>query len=241
MLYGIFSDVHSNLEALEAVLQDISSQKVDRILCAGDLVGYGADPSACLERLQAQGVQSVCGNHDWAAAGKLSLDWFNPLARAAAGWTARHLSSEEKQFLGALPLLWEGMGLMMAHGSLHEPEVFHYLFQPEEALPSLGLQRTPVAFIGHTHLPGFFVQEGFQVRLIEPPRFRAQVGQKVLVNVGSVGQPRDGDPRAAWCRYDSATGEIEIRRVPYPVERARQKIEAAGLPEFLGRRLLEGY
>lgn len=242
MRYAILSDVHSNLEALEAVLIDLDREKPGRILCAGDSVGYGADPGACLRLLRSRDARMVCGNHDLAASGRMDLDWFNPTTQVAVLWTAQQLSEEERGYLGNLPLIWkEEEEIFLAHASLHEPERFHYLFAPADAEPSLNFQDTPVAFIGHTHVPGFFVQEKSQIRFLKGAGLQMKAGQKGLVNVGSVGQPRDGDPRAAWCLYDSGAKTVEIRRVSYPVERAQEKIRKAGLPEFLAERLKHGY
>ena len=243
MRYGILSDIHSNLEALDAVLAWLSSQRVDRLLCAGDLVGYGADPSRCLGRLQASGVQSVCGNHDRAVAGKLSLDWFNPYAQAALEWTARVLSPVEREYLAQLPPVWKDPQITVVHSTLEEPERFHYVLDTPSARRCLDLQETPLAFIGHTHVPGFFVRENGQVRFLRDKRIAAPRQSKILINVGSVGQPRDGDPRAACCLVDtdSEPWTVEIHRVAYPVEKAQAKIRAAGLPEFLAARLGLGY
>lgn len=223
MRYGIFADVHSNLEALTAVLEELQGQGVDRLLCAGDLVGYGADPSACLDRLRQAGVVAVAGNHDWAAAGKMPLEWFNEAASAAVEWTARQLGQEDQAYLRGLALVWKDPNVTLAHASLENPERFCYLFDSADAEPSLRLLSTPAGFIGHTHVPALF-----------------RSGDRMLVNVGSVGQPRDGDPRAAYCLYDSDNRQAQIRRVPYPVEKTQQKILKAGLPPFLARRLLVG-
>lgn len=241
MRYGILSDIHSNLEALEAVLSALGSERVDRLLCAGDLVGYGADPVPCVKRLRSNGVVAVCGNHDWAAVGRMPLDWFNEQAAAAARWTQGHLTSEEKAFLNELPLAWTDGQVSLVHGSFCEPAEFHYVMDFQEARLCLDLQKTPVAFIGHTHVPGFFQEEAGQVRFARPGRITLQQGRRTLVNVGSVGQPRDGDPRAAYCVYDSEGGSIEIRRAAYPLERTQEKIRMAGLPEFLAARLATGY
>ena len=240
--YGIFSDVHSNLEALEAVLQALSAERVDRLLCAGDLVGYGADPVACLERMRGAGVQAVAGNHEWGALGKLPLDWFNEHAQRALEWTAGKLGPQERAYLSELPLTWKDAEVTLAHGSFHEPEKFHYVFEPGSAQECLTRLETPLGFIGHTHVPGFFVEEEpGQVRFSRSDWRELQPGRKLLVNVGSVGQPRDGDPRAAFCVYDTEQRRVEVKRVPYPVERAQRKIREAGLPGFLAERIAFGY
>lgn len=241
MRYGVFSDVHSNLEALEVVLKALNEARVDRLLCAGDLVGYGADPGPCLVRLRGSGMEPVAGNHDWAVAGRMPLSWFNENARAGLVWTMGRLGAAERAQLGELPLSWSDGAVSMAHSTLHEPEEFHYAQDLATAAESLRVQETPVAFIGHTHVPGFFLLGGGRVTYESGEALTLRPGQRVLVNVGSVGQPRDGDPRAACCLYDSDSGRIEIRRLAYPVERAQEKVRRAGLPEFLARRLEMGY
>lgn len=241
MRYGIFSDVHSNLEALEAVLQAMEKEGVDRILCAGDLVGYGADPAACLALLRQRAVQAVRGNHDAAVTGQLDLDWFNSRARAALEWTAKQVSETDRNDLADLELIWQNPDLTLVHSGLHEPEQFHYILNLSDAADSFRSQRTPVVFIGHTHSPGIFIQDGTDLSFLRAAELRVDPRKKYLVNVGSVGQPRDGDARAAWCLYDTGERRIGIQRVPYPVEETQAKIRKAGLPDFLAERLSVGY
>jgi len=239
--YGIFADVHSNLEALEAVLQAIEKERVDQILCAGDMVGYGADPEPILRLLKRKAHPVVAGNHDWLVADRMDLDWFDKPAQEAALWTRTRLPEEERIYLGNLPLIWRDTQLTLAHGSIHEPDQFHYVLNLQTARASLQVQETPVAFIGHTHHPGVFTEEQGQISFSPSAHVSLRSGVKYLVNVGSVGQPRDGDPRAAWCLYDAAAQTVEIRRVSYPVEKVQAKIRQAGLPEFLAERLALGH
>ncbi|MBI3332802.1 MAG: metallophosphoesterase family protein [Candidatus Omnitrophica bacterium] len=241
MRYAVFSDVHSNLEALEAVLQALQGERVDQLLCAGDSVGYGADPATCLELLERSVHHMVCGNHDLAVADRMDLDWFNKPAQAAALWTRAVLPSERRRYFKELPLVWKDSQVTLVHGSLNEPEQFHYVLDAEAALKSLRIQETPVAFIGHTHLPGAYIEEGGRVTFHRFSRMEVPPSGKLLVNVGSVGQPRDGDPRAAYCIYDSQAGELSIRRLPYPIAQAQAKIRKAGLPELFADRLAHGY
>ena len=240
MKYGVFSDVHSNLEALEAVLRALEGERVDRLLCAGDLVGYGADPAPCLERVRTAGACVVCGNHDCAVTGRLGMDWFSENARVSLEWTAPRLPAAEKEYLGRLPYTWKDSEVTLVHSALDSPSSFRYVVDPEAAGTSFAAQETPVAFFGHTHVPGIFLLEQGMARFRRAERIALEPGQKALVNVGSVGQPRDGDPRAAYALYDSGSGVVEIRRVEYPVERAQRKIVEAGLPGFLARRLAVG-
>ncbi len=241
MRYAVISDVHSNLEALEAVLEALSREGVNRLLCAGDMVGYGADPAACLGLVRREIHQAVLGNHDDAAIGQMDLNWFNQPAASAVRWTREHLGEPDREYLKGLPLVWKNEEVMMAHGSLYEPEEFHYLFDPTEAKASFSLQETPVAFIGHTHVPGLFVQEGSRVSFLRPVQIQLGPSLKYLVNVGSVGQPRDGDPRACFALYDTDSRTVEFRRVSYPIEKTQAKIRAAGLPQLLAERLACGY
>ena len=242
MRYGILSDVHSNLEALEVVLAAVAKDGIDQLLCAGDLIGYGPDPVSCLERLTRKIAHAVCGNHDCAAAGRLELDWFNDTARAAVEWTVGQLSKEERDYLHDLPLVWQNAEVTVVHGSLEEPEQFHYIFDLADAETCLKLQQTPVAFIGHTHVPGIFIQEGSRIAFHRPQQpVHLNPRLKYLVNVGSVGQPRDGDPRAAYCLYDTSAPSVEIRRVSYSITKTQEKMRTAGLPEFLAQRLDSGH
>ena len=241
MRYAVISDVHSNLEALEEVLRAVEQERVDRLLCAGDMVGYGADPAACLELLRDKAHQAVRGNHDEAAIGQMDLDWFDRLARGAVQWTQGQLSEGHRRYLQSLPLIWKDQEVTLAHGSLHQPEQFHYLFDPAKAQASFSVQPTPVAFIGHTHIPVVFVQKGSSILFHRSTQIQVEPPAKVLVNVGSVGQPRDGDPRACYAVYDTASGTIDIRRVAYPFQKTQAKIRAAGLPELLAERLALGY
>jgi len=241
MRYGLFSDVHSNLEALEAVLKAVEKEGVDQLLCAGDLVGYGADPSGCLSLLKEKGVHSVCGNHDAAMTEKLDLEWFNPQARAALEWTSKQISPMERTALENLQFVWQNGDLTLVHGCLHEPEQFHYVLNLSDARESFRLQETPAVFIGHTHSPGIFIQEGTGFSFQRISEWLLNSRCRYLVNVGSVGQPRDGDPRACYCVYDTQTRTVQLRRVSYPIEQAQAKIRRAGLPEFLADRLAYGY
>ncbi|MBI3291778.1 MAG: metallophosphoesterase family protein [Elusimicrobia bacterium] len=241
MRYGILSDTHSNLEALEAVLGAVAKEKVEQLLVAGDLVGYGADPCECLKRLQGAGPVAVCGNHDCAAVGKMDLDWFNPRARLAVEWTMEALGPSDRTYLSGLSFVWKNEEVTLVHGSLHEPDQFHYIFDPASSRASFDLQETPVAFFGHTHVPGLFALGESSVSFQRPATVQLERGRRYLVNAGSVGQPRDGDPRAGFCLYDSESRLLEFHRVSYDVQAAQKKIRQAGLPEFLADRLALGY
>jgi len=241
MRYGVFSDVHSNLEALEVVLSALVKEGVDQLLCAGDLVGYGPDPDQCLALLRTHKVQLVCGNHDLAVADGMDLNWFNQAAKEAVLWTRSRLPPSERDALKALPFVWENGEGTLVHGSLHEPDRFHYVLDAATASRSLDLQKTIVTFIGHTHVPGVFVQEGSRIDFTRQELLTIDPARRYLVNVGSVGQPRDGDPKACTCVYDTETQTLQTRRIPYPIEAVQAKMRKVGLPEFLAERLAFGF
>lgn len=236
--YGVFGDVHANLAALEAVLAALRAEQVEGWLCLGDLVGYGADARACVEIVRELDPVLVGGNHDWAVAGRLDLDWFNMAAREAVVWTQRVLPREHVQWLGSLPLLREHDGITLAHSTVHEPEKFDYLQTPYDAFESFRQMRTTRGFVGHSHVPITFFEGPAITYSLETP---LQLGTaRSLSNVGSVGQPRDEDPRAACGIYDSEMQVLELLRVPYDVEATARAIRAAGLPGVLADRLHQG-
>ncbi len=239
MRYAVIGDIHGNLEALQAVLEDVDEQGVDEILCVGDVVGYGADPEACLELVAERSSALVSGNHDCAAAGESSLEYFNPYARRALQWTAEQLSPDAQQALANLPLTAQMDGFALVHSSFFAPERFDYIFAPSQARVSFLKQEAPLAFFGHTHLPvAFFDADPVTYSL--GPEIALDPETKALVNVGSVGQPRDEDARACYAIYDSERHLVSLRRVTYNIEGAARKITDAGLPEILAERLFLG-
>ncbi len=241
MRYAIFSDVHSNREALQAVLKALEEEQVDKYLCAGDIVGYAADPKECIDTVRPLAEAVVAGNHDWASAGMVAIDYFNPFAKEAVLWTTRTLGKQDISFLGSLQLTYRNEDLTMVHGTLDEPEEFNYLVDEHSARLTFGALEGRVCFLGHSHIAGIFVKDGRgAVRYLKEPCVAIEDNSQYIVNVGSVGQPRDGDPRAAYCVYDTAERQICIKRAGYDVERARGKIIEAGLPAILGDRLLSG-
>lgn len=238
--YAIVSDVHGNLEALRAVLAD-AAPRADALVCLGDTVGYGADPVACVETIATRARIILGGNHEWAVAGRLDPRWFNPYARAAVEWTVEQLDEPHRAWLGALPLVSQVAGATLVHASPERPEAWDYVVTPEDGFAALGACATPWCFIGHSHLPGVWSlgPDGARHRP-GAGRLVAQPGVRYLVNVGSVGQPRDRDRRAAYAVWDAERGLVEIRRVAYDVAEARRKIVTAGLPRFLADRLAAG-
>jgi predicted phosphodiesterase len=244
MPYLILSDIHANLEAHQAVLQDADG-KYDRILCLGDLVGYGADPNAIVEWAREKATVIIRGNHDRVSAASDSqepggIETFNLVAQYSALWTRSALSPESREYLERLPrgpLPYSGVDLI--HGSpLDEDE---YLITASDVAPLLAYLGAPLTFFGHTHRQGGFRLSRRSVAMLSPEHnLQIEPDYFYLVNPGSVGQPRDGDPRAAYALYSPEEGAVEYRRVAYDVDRAAAKILEAGLPEFLAARLHEG-
>ena len=243
MLIAVFSDVHGNLEALDAALRDARSHGAERFVCLGDVVGYGADPDACCERVRSLGGIVVRGNHDHACSHRVSLDWFNPLAAAAVRWTRQNLSEENRDWLRELPYEAELEGKAhLVHGALHDPRHWPYLFEAGAASAHFPRQTLPLCFVGHTHVPIVLAQFGKNILEARLAAFRLDgaEGAKVVVNAGSVGQPRDGNPKACYVLYDPDEGLVSPRRVAYDPTPTASKILAAGLPKPLAMRLFLG-
>lgn len=240
MRYGIFSDVHANWEALQAVLSALSKENIDEYLCLGDLVGYGSNPGECVEAVKEVSRITVAGNHDWASIGLFSTAYFNTQAAEAIIWTGQRLDEASREFLGSLELTYANDDLTLVHGSLNEPDMFNYVTDIWEAEWTFNLLHSGVCFIGHLHVPGVFVRHSDNIHYFSWDSFKLSPEKKYIVNVGSVGQPRDGNPEAAYCIYDSQAQQVEIKRVAYDVQAARNKIIEAGLPRILGERLLKG-
>lgn len=238
-IYAILSDIHGNWEALTAVLKDAETQCAARYVCVGDIVGYNASPSECLDRMRELGGIMVCGNHDHYCSFDDDLTGFHPLAADAVDWTRRQLSAEQQKFLADLPLVQRVGNFTIVHSTLDMPDMWGYVFESLEAEASFNYQMTTVCFYGHTHVPLAFekaqgVTGGVYTRL------KVSLEKKYLINVGSIGQPRDGDPRAAYVLYNPETRDIELRRVPYDIGAAQSRIRKAGLPERLAARLSIG-
>ncbi len=240
MRYAIMSDIHSNLYALEAVMTDVGSENINQILCAGDIVGYCANPKECLDAIRKLKIQTIAGNHDWAVVGKLDPLCFREEGRKAIFWTKEQLSEEDLNFLETLELIYKNNDLILAHGSLDNPERFAYLFDVSNALATFEMMDRLVCFVGHTHVPQVFVKEGPHVYLGDSLNFTLKLGCKYVINVGSVGQSRDNFPLATYCIYDKDKKTVEIKRIPYDINAAQMQILEANLPEMLARRLAVG-
>ena len=237
---AVLSDIHGNLEALDAVLADVATQAPEAIVCLGDFVGYGASPNECITRLRPRIEAAVLGNHDVAALGRLKLGGFNSDAATSARWTQTELADEHRAWLDALPftLLWRG--LRIVHATPSEPEEWNYVLSIQDAEYEFDAFEESLCLIGHSHVPGQFTLDGQGTTYARRARVDLAPGPRRIINVGSVGQPRDGDPRAAWALLDPKAGWLEHRRVEYDIEAAAARITAAGLPSFLAERLRWG-
>ena len=248
MRYAILSDIHGNLEAFEAVLAAAAQSQVQQYLCLGDIVGYGADPSACLTRLRALPAVIVAGNHDWACVGKVEAAYFNRYACTAVEWTRERLSFTDLVFLRSLRAKHEDSVVTLVHGTLRAPEKFDYLLDVAQMLETALIAKTPLCFVGHTHRPliaEIDPRQPMVSRLLNTPEACRHVAlnlsqMKYIINPGSVGQPRDGDPRASFAVVDTEASWADILRTPYDVATAQRKIREAGLPPLLAERLAIG-
>jgi predicted phosphodiesterase len=241
MRIAVISDIHSNLHALEAVLTDIDAEAPDEIWCLGDVVGYGPRPNECADIVRQRAAIVLVGNHDLAAIGKLATSDFGPLAAESAHWTRRTLGEEQAAWLRALEPTATRAGLELYHGSARDP-VWEYVLTEEVALENLELTSAPIVLVGHSHLALALAWDGERLDggLARGGTELDTSDARWLINPGSVGQPRDGDARAAWLLIDIGTGRAAFRRVPYPIEQTQAEMRAAGLPEDLATRLARG-
>lgn len=244
MKYAIFADIHSNLEALNVVLEYYTQEKVDKYLCCGDIVGYGPNPNECIERIRQLNPIVVAGNHDLASVGLKDISWFNEYAQAAIFWTREKLTLENISYLKSLPQTYQDENLTLVHGSPRDP-IDEYILNLRQARENLNFFSTQVCFIGHSHKP-FFYQQNTQGEETYGNFFQKNPviltpGTKTIINVGSVGQPRNGDPRVACAIYDLEKKEVHSARFEYNILPVQQKMLQANLPSFLIQRLSYGY
>jgi predicted phosphodiesterase len=239
MKFAIFGDIHGNLEALQAVLADANEQGCTHHICLGDIVGYGADPVACLKLVKELSCPTVKGNHDEGAANESRLEDLNPLAQKALLWTREQLSADDRQWLSELKLIRQVRDFTIVHATLDSPGGWTYVTNRFDAMASFSYQFTQLCFYGHTHTPRIFERDD-TVRGARGLEVTIQRGVKYFINVGSVGQPRDGEWRAAYGIYDVANQTVKIQRVAYDLTTAQNKIVDAGLPTLLADRLALG-
>ncbi|HEV8249725.1 MAG TPA: metallophosphoesterase family protein [Gaiellaceae bacterium] len=243
MRAAVLSDIHGNLPALEVVLAAIEAERPDVVWCLGDLVGYGPWPNEVTALVRERADVCLVGNHDLVAldAAGVGVEEFNPEAAEAALWTRGELDAETRAFLESLSPQASSNGTGLYHASPRDP-VWEYVLTEQGAADALALTDAPVVLVGHTHVPlAVTIEDGRVAGGLAPGGAEVELaGRRWLLNPGSVGQPRDEDPRAAWLLIDFAAGRAAFRRVPYPIERTQADIRAGGLPEVLATRLAEG-
>ncbi len=238
MRIAIISDIHGNLEALQVVLQYLRENSIDQIYCLGDIVGYGADPNECLDMVAHSCSKVVIGNHDHAAIGETSVNYFNDFAKLSTYWTFSVLSATSKNFILSLDFTWQEDKILLVHATPSDPVMWKYVLTEKDAREEFETFTQNICFIGHSHFPVIFSKkDGF----IKVQKYVLSDQDKYIINVGSVGQPRDGNPKTCFCVYNSETGQLEYIRLSYDAILTREKIIKAGLPVFLGDRLLNGY
>lgn len=238
MSFAVFSDIHGNWEALEAAAAYVKGRGITRFVVLGDTVGYGANPNECLEWALNHAAVNLFGNHERALLDPDLKKEFNPYAREAIEWTAEVLKPELLERIQDLPYSQIKEGLTFVHGSPYQPEKFHYLMNFEDAGPSFRQMQTPVCFVGHTHVPACFCEQKRSMEYLRPGLRKIEKNERVILNPGSIGQPRDRDPRLSFGIYNSDTPSFEIVRLNYDNHKAAGKIRKAGLPSFLADRLL---
>ena len=240
MRIAIFGDIHANLEGLNAVLEDARSLECSHFVCIGDIVGYNANPKECLEIVRDLDCPVVKGNHDEFCSRKdVDLDRLNPLARSTMSWTRDQLDDDDKEWLDELKLVRQVRDFTIVHSTLDSPGAWAYVSNKFDAMASFNYQYTPVCFFGHTHVPKFFIKT-LSVESLRSDHCMIDAGKKYFINVGSVGQPRDGDWRAAYAMYDLNAKRVSIRRIEYDIATTQKKIIEAGLPKSLADRLALG-
>ena len=239
----VISDIHANLAAFEAVLQDAKG-KWDQIWCLGDVIGYGPDPNECVALLREQNHISLSGNHDWAVLGKMDITIFNPEARKAIEWTRSVVSSESYNYLDSLPTMIEEAPFTLAHASPRQP-VWEYILDIGTAAANFEHFNTPYCLVGHTHVPILFAEELGSNKILPygaANNTPIQLNKRrCIINPGSVGQPRDSDPRAAYVLLDTEKLIWEFNRVEYPFRQTQESMRLAGIPVRLARRLEFGW
>jgi len=239
MKYAIIADIHGNLEALQVVLEDCKNQKVTHYACLGDVVGYNANPKECLDIIRNMGMPIVKGNHDEYCSSDMELDGFNAHAAEAVSWTRKQLSEEDRKWLRDFKYLRLVASFTIVHATLDGPQRWGYVFDKLAAAASFTYQNTAVCFFGHTHVPVAFIRDSV-VRGGTYSKFKIDHGRKYFINVGSVGQSRDGVAKATYVIYDMDEQSIELRRLDYDIPTTQRKIIEAGLPPRLAERLAVG-
>jgi diadenosine tetraphosphatase ApaH/serine/threonine PP2A family protein phosphatase len=233
MRIAVLSDIHGNLPALDAVFKWLDKSGITTVWCLGDIVGYGPFPNQCVEIIRNRCSLVVSGNHDSGVVGGTPVDDFNEYGLQAILWTKKELEGRHLEYLRALPLVLVHDSCTLVHASPLDPEAWHYVHTVRAGMKNFQAFTTPLCFIGHTHVPNIIREDGVADKFLR--------GARHIINVGSVGQPRDGDPSSAFGVYDSDDGSYELVRVPYAVKETASAIVNAGLPEYLAKRLYQGF
>lgn len=233
----LLGDIHANFEALKAVLEYADAQRIKHYVCLGDIVGYGGSPLECIHEIQALECPVVAGNHDFAVVGYTSDDYFNPYAKDAVAWTRNQLGPEETEFLTSLPYVHHDLNdFTVVHSTLDEPEKWGYVLNFFDAEKCFKYLKSKVCFIGHSHIP-LIIEKGPTTEAIYEAHYKLYPDCRYIINIGSVGQPRDGNNKACFAIFDTEELEIEIIRLDYDIAKAQAKIVDSGLPEVLADRL----
>jgi diadenosine tetraphosphatase ApaH/serine/threonine PP2A family protein phosphatase len=241
MQYGLISDIHGNLEALQAVYKEIDKIGVDEILCLGDIIGYGPDPEKCVELVRERVNIILAGNHDYAPIGLVDVTYFNTYAKRAVEWTASQITEETRKFLEERPLIHQFQNFTIVHSTPADPDAWEYILSIDDAIENFPHFDSRCCFIGHSHVPVIISKapdEHIKVKRVE--KMTLEEGFKYIINIGSVGQPRDLDPRAAFAVFDDETYSYTLHRVKYDIGKVQRKILERGLPPFLAERLALG-
>jgi putative phosphoesterase len=235
MQFAIISDIHGNLEALSKALEVIDGIRVDEIICLGDIVGYGPDPDDCVNLIRTRAKVALMGNHDYAVLDTDSTENFNPVAKQAVFWTQANLNAENLEFLKNLPYRHKREDILFVHSTPNNPEEWNYIFHEDDAQEQFPFLDEKVCFVGHTHIPEIFYQD-----TTTPVSADLNRNHKYIINVGSIGQPRDGNHQLSFGVFDTERWQYTPVRADYDVELTARKIRERGLPVFLADRLLRG-
>lgn len=239
--YGIISDIHSNLNALNVVLNSLENQGIDKLICLGDIVGYGPEPNECVEVVRKNADIVLAGNHDFAVLGRTDISRFNRYAKSAINWTIKTISDESLQFLSSCLLEKKLENYNFVHATIDEPDKWKYILSLQDAALAFQTFDETICFFGHSHVPSIFVEDELEnIEFYTQTRLKIRPENKYLINVGSVGQPRDRNPKACFATFDSTTFEYELFRVEYDIADTQKKMKRANLDKFLINRLQSG-
>ena len=242
MRYGLFGDIHGNLEALDAVLKALDKERCDRLVCLGDIIGYGANPKECLDKVRNRGIATIAGNHDLAASGKFDIDAFNAAARDAILFSISKLTASDQEFLSALPLTKDDESFLVVHASPLKPENFDYIFSVQQAEDAFeAMTAHSLGFIGHSHVPVIFFKDPDATDFTYASEFYLRRKRKIIFNCGSVGQPRDGDPAACYSVFDSNIAKSASNASPTTLTPLLRRYSKPACPPFLRNDSIKGF